>query len=889
MRSLCLYICLTFILLMCMVLSAAAKSEGSKHVLILHSYHPGMAWVDNLDKGIREELLRPPYDDTIIHTEYMDTKRHQSQKYYDKLLHIYKEKYRNINLNLVIATDNNAFDLLLKHKNELFKNVPVVFGGVNNFSDKSIENRDDFTGVAEIVSLRETIEIIFKHFPDTKEIFVINDYLPSGRAWAESILRAQKPFEDKARFVHNENLSMEELKGKINSLKPGTVVLFGAYYTDRNGQYLASEKIGNWLTENSSMPVYCLARRYLWDNVIGGKILDSGRKHGRVVGELARRVLGGESPKNIPVVKSVNNTYIFNWLGMEKYGVSREDIPKDSVIINQPHYFYRKYQSFIWIAVAIISLLSLLVFMLFIAFIKLRRTREELSYSERKYRSIFDNAIEGMFQTTFDGDILTANPACVALFGYDSVDELTIALKGTTNNIYIDSDERKRLLYIIWQDGKVSGEVRIYHKDGHKLWLNVNARQVVDHDGKSVIEGSVVDITERKKAEAELIRMRKYLANVLDSMPSILVGVDQDVRVTMLNSTGKECSGASLDDAQGKILTELFPWLDPFVDMIKESSNEQVPRRACRVLRHQAGKARYETITAFPLDPDISKEVIVRIDNESRSVQMEQMMVQSEKMMSIGGLAAGMAHEINNPLAVVMGSAQNISNRISKDLDTNRILAEECGTTIEVINEYLDKRGILRMLNNMTDGSERAANIVGNMLTFSRKSEPSGAGLFKVTCLLDEAVGLATNFYDMQRQFDFRRVKVSRQYSTNLPDIKCDGNEMQQVFLNLLKNGAEAMTEKDYGDQVPKFILRAYLKENYVVTEIEDNGPGMPEHIRRRILEPFFTTKPVGQGTGLGLSVSYFIVTDLYKGSMEVQSEEGEWTRFIIKIPRADS
>lgn len=128
-------------------------------------------------------------------------------------------------------------------------------------------------------------------------------------------------------------------------------------------------------------------------------------------------------------------------------------------------------------------------------------------------------------------------------------------------------------------------------------------------------------------------------------------------------------------------------------------------------------------------------------------------------------------------------------------------------------------------------------------------------------------------------------MKVVRQYDPDAHPVFCEGNEIQQVILNVFKNGAEAMRDKQYIDSEPCFTCRVYEEQNMAVMEIEDNGPGMDERTRRRIFEPFFTTKEVGKGTGLGLSVSYFIVTDQHGGYMDVESEPGRWTRFTIKLP----
>ncbi|WP_242012240.1 PAS domain S-box protein [Pseudodesulfovibrio cashew] len=870
---------------MFLLLPAEVQGYGSRHVLILHSYHSGMSWVDNLEKGIRDELLLPPNDEVIVHTEYMDTKRNRGQEFYDRLIRIYKEKYRNVDLDLILATDNNAFDFLLKHRDELFKGAPVVFGGVNNFTDDSITDITDFTGVAEIISFGETVETILRQFPDTKEIYVVNDYLKTGRAWHDSILKAQKPYEDKVKFTHNENLSIRALREKVLSMQPGSVVLLGVYYEDRNGEYLTYEKLGSQLTKDSPVPVYCLVRFNLRDNAIGGKLI-SGYHHGRQMSRLGRRILAGEKASDIPVVKIGGNAFIFNWLGMNKFGVSMEELPPDSVVINEPYSFYREYFALIWTGIALITVLFLLVVILSSTVLKLRRTRRELTYSERKYRSIFDNAAEGIFQSSLDGKILSANKSLAKMFGYDSPEDFETAVTDIKDDLYANSSERDEIMGMILQGKRITGHhVQMKHKKGWKLWASVNFRQATTQDGTVIVEGSLIDITERKLAEEELLRIRKYLANIIDSMPSLLVGVDLEGRITLMNRTAEKSTNIATMQAMGKNVVEILPWLAPYMSTIKDSIVEHVPWQTSKVPRHENGETRYENITVFPLSSDISKEAVIRIDNVSRSVQMERMMVQSEKMMSVGGLAAGMAHEINNPLAAVIGYAHNIKKRISAEGNKNRRVAEDCGVSLEAVCDYLRRRDVPTMLDGISESGERAARIVSNMLDFSRKNESTGTGSHNAAELLDEALKLATNVYDMQRQFDFRRIQVVREYESDLPDVTCDGNEITQVFLNLLKNGAEAMAEKEYGDDSPTFILRARTDNDLVLIEIEDNGPGMPEHVRRRVMEPFFTTKPVGRGTGLGLSVSYFIVTDLHKGSMEVRSEEGQWTRFIIGLP----
>jgi signal transduction histidine kinase len=195
----------------------------------------------------------------------------------------------------------------------------------------------------------------------------------------------------------------------------------------------------------------------------------------------------------------------------------------------------------------------------------------------------------------------------------------------------------------------------------------------------------------------------------------------------------------------------------------------------------------------------------------------------------------------------------------------------------------MEKRGILNMVDAIIESGRRASKIVENMLSFSRKS----GEVFDhrdLDELLDSAIDLAEKDYDLERKYDFKKIKIIRDYDFNLPKVTCEGNKIQQVILNLLRNGAYAMSQLE-GDREPRFIIRLKKDEDMVRIEVDDNGTGMHEDVRKRVFEPFFTTKAEGIGTGLGLSVSYFIVTENHGGTLEVASRIGRGTTFIIRLP----
>ncbi len=398
------------------------------------------------------------------------------------------------------------------------------------------------------------------------------------------------------------------------------------------------------------------------------------------------------------------------------------------------------------------------------------------------------------------------------------------------------------------------------------------------------------EIEERRHSEEKLRRLREYLDNVVDSMPSILVGIDARCLVIQWNSEAEKTVGIARDEALGRPLSSLLPCLDAVLTAIHDivGGNRGFFRQ--RLELAPGGRRGLFDIAAYPLLANGNEGAVIRIDDVTERVRLEEAMVQTEKMMSVGGLAAGMAHEINNPLAGIMQSVQVIENRLSPTLPKNTEAAEHCGLSMESLGRYLTARQIDTMLSAITASGERASRIINNMLSFSRKS----VSLYTpcdINALLDETLELAINDYDLKKRFDFRNIEIVRDYGRTLPKPRCDSNTLQQVFFNLLKNSAQAMKNRQKVQGIggeaerPRITLRTYVSGDYYKVDVEDNGIGMDEKTQKRIFEPFFTTKDVGIGTGLGLSVSFFIIRDNHNGTIEVSSRPGKGAVFTVGLP----
>jgi PAS domain S-box-containing protein len=419
-------------------------------------------------------------------------------------------------------------------------------------------------------------------------------------------------------------------------------------------------------------------------------------------------------------------------------------------------------------------------------------------------------------------------------------------------------------------------------KDGSEFPIEVGLSPV-ETAQELLILSAIVDISERVRSDRELQRMRTYLKNIIDSMPSVLVGVDKQGRVTEWNQSAEKATGMATGEAIGQPFNQLFPELESQLENMKEAIRTHTPMRTERLMTEKDGEPHYADVMIYPLLANGTAGAVIRVDDITNRVRIEQMMVQTEKMMSVGGLAAGMAHEINNPLSGVLQSSQNIQRRLAPDLEANQRTAEAVGVDLDRVYRYLDERGILDFVNTIQQSASRASRIVADMLAYSRSASTDFMPA-RVEEMLDTVVRLAASDYDLKKKYDFKQVEIVRDFDPELVTVTCDHTEIEQVLLNLIKNAAQAMSEG--GTPTPhRIILRTRREDAYARIDVEDNGPGMDKQTRRRVFEPFFTTKAVGAGTGLGLSVSYFIVTEQHKGTIDVNSTPGEGSCFTVRLP----
>jgi len=517
----------------------------------------------------------------------------------------------------------------------------------------------------------------------------------------------------------------------------------------------------------------------------------------------------------------------------------------------------------------------------------IKKIERNLRESEHRYRTIIDSSpIEMHFYVLHDDESLIfagSNPAGEALLK-TSYKELVGRTIEDAFPALIKTDIPAHYKRIARDGGKWESDYIDYDGGAIRRAGKITAFQI----DENMIVTQFVDITSMKKTEEALRISEEKFRTIFENMPLGFFRTNKDGKLLEANPTCAKIFGYDsvyeMSSIIGSVETELYVNPRNRHTLMSEAMKD-------KSLRHYTYKLRKKDGTPFPANimiryvgnPDGDGYFEGLIEDGTEHQRIEEMMIQSEKMITIAGLTAGMAHEINNPLGIIMQTAENAIRRLTAESEANLECAKQHGIDFSKMQDYLHERKIDHYLEGIRSAGLRASEIVKNMLQFSRRSESKMAP-YDVNTLINNSLELAANDFDLNKRYDFRLINIVRSYEHGLR-IRCTETEIEQVFLNIMKNAAQAMMLPENPTVSPSIrIVTTRIGNNAIIT-ISDNGPGMDEKTTSRIFEPFFSTKDAGVGTGLGLSVSYFIIVTNHQGKIEVDSEPGIGTTFTISLP----
>ncbi len=387
-----------------------------RDVLLIQSYDQLMSWTTNIQRGIVDTLA---VDGARVRlsVENMDAKIHNTPEYFDAYRRMLAVKYADTRFDLVLTADNHAFEFMRRHRDELFPGTPVVFGGLNGYDPGLLAGFPGVTGVAEVYSARETIELALRQFPQTRRIYLLNDDLVTGRAVAGDIARQLADLAPAVTVEHAPALSLAEHQARLGALPSDTIVLLGVFYADRDDHHTTFEVIGRELAEASSVPVYCVLGFNVSGGVVGGKLV-SGYWQGVAMARLARQVLQGADPAALPVVSERANRFIFDHAQLVRWRLDERDLPAGSIVVGRPFSVWRAYRRQIIGLAVLMSLLLLCIAGLVLNIRRRRETEVRLRRSEERLAITLRSIGDAVVATDGEGRVARMNAEAVRLTGW---------------------------------------------------------------------------------------------------------------------------------------------------------------------------------------------------------------------------------------------------------------------------------------------------------------------------------------------------------------------------------------------------------------------------------------------------------------------------------------
>ena len=535
------------------------------------------------------------------------------------------------------------------------------------------------------------------------------------------------------------------------------------------------------------------------------------------------------------------------------------------------------------------------------------RAQQKLREREELLQLLLDSTAEAIYGLDMEGNCTFCNRACLRLLGYVDVSELL------GKNLH-------RLIHHSYRDGSTypEEECRIYrafrngsgtHVDDEVVWRADGLYFPAEYwsypilrDGK--IFGCVVtfvDISDRKAAERALRAAHESSELFINSVPSILISIDLDGRITRWNLTADTTFGLSKEEMLGKPLADCgVHWLHS--DMAAEVADwctQKVSRRCDHLSFEKNGEKHSLGLTVdWVNSPERNTgEVLIIGSDVTERKSLEIQLRQAQKLEAIGQLAAGIAHEINTPtqyvgdntnflkeswisIAPVLSAMRQVRTEAGKGAVSGETLAQ-FDSLWEAADLFYLETEIPRALDQSLDGIQRVAKIVRAMKEFSHPGSEEKRPL-DLNKAIETTITVARNEWKYVSE-------VVTEFQKDLPLVPCHAGEFNQVILNLLVNAAHAIKQVvgDGSQQKGSISVTTRRDGDWVEILIGDTGSGIPEAVRSRIFEPFFTTKPVGEGTGQGLALAHNVVARRHGGKIWFDTEVGKGTTFIIRLPLA--
>lgn len=580
-----------------LIFSTYLLGNNAKEVLLLHSYNNGLKWTDGITQGVKEVFKKhPEYELTI---ECMDSKKIDTKEYFETLSKLYEKKFSNRAYEVVIAADNYAFEFVLSNHKKIFNSSPIVFCGVENFIEDSIPKdlRKYITGVIEYKEIEKNINLISKTIDNLDTLYIISDDAFSSLAI--------KKFENRFNIIFDNQIDINTLNEKINSLPKNSAVLFTSLYRDKNGTYIPYNKLREFF-KNSKYPVFALNKIHLDEGVVGGIVVDPVQQGG-LAAQKTFEIIDGKTPFEIEIDKPVSK-YYFDYNILKKFNLEKNHVPMLSTFINEPKGFFERNRKFVDSAFILMPLLIFLILGLIVNITK--RVKLEIKLLEQnKLDSVLLNNIKSIiYWKGNDNKLLGCNDSLSnflnlpkeKIIGKDIKDIFPqMCEKIDDNNNFIDELETT----LLFQDRVLDVLIR------RKKYLNKKNEPA----GVVTIISDITDIKKlenQKKKNEQFIIQRSKLSEIGEMMTSIahqwkapLIEISTIAQELLYKRSKREFTKEDSQEFVDEIMTQvqyMTKTIDDFREFIKPSlkkSNFSVNASMSELLRVIEHNIKYNYIS----------------------------------------------------------------------------------------------------------------------------------------------------------------------------------------------------------------------------------------------------------------------------------------------------
>ncbi|MCW3806328.1 sensor histidine kinase [Plebeiibacterium marinum] len=771
-----------------------------KSVLIFHSYHSGLEWTDNITKGIKKAFTSAN-DSIELYFEYLDRKRNLGDEYYAQLEKLYLIKTQNWDYDAIIACDNAALDFTLEHRETYFKNTPIIFCGINNYSDDLITNQKNITGIIEDPDFMATISLIKMNHPLVTDLHIINDNKTKTAIENKKVLeKIEKQFPYSLNFHYWENLSINEIANNLKELTYKDAVLLSTYNKDKDGNFISFKKNREFIPKDYSIPVYTTWKFFLYGSVIGGKII-SGEDQGYRAGLKALQVVHGVNADSIPINKSSLSEYMFSYEMLKKFNINKRSIPKNSQILGEPQSFYTINKKIIFLIAIIFTATIIIILILTKAIIRTLNAEKSLMAKQKDLQKRYQ---------------------------FEKVNAKIVSLLNSTNDFTFVID---KILEEIAEN---------YLIDKVSLYSLNNQARVENVIGSKTINNSSI----RELNKDEYFHLERFIKIVNNE--GLFISPD----LSNLIAEEKKFYRSRVINAIALFPLKIGENMFGLAALAHHSpikwSDEQINEITILIrLISNAWERNFQMNKHLKAEQKIAKA--------------SQMVSQASRMASIGVMASGITHEINQPLNALRVTVDSI--------------------------KFWDKRNtgqipeiVTNKFSTLSKGINRIDEIIKHMRSFW--IAPTENDLFEQ---IDLTRAILNAYSLIERQIKEHHIKCT----INIPPeellVRANFIQVEQILINLVINAIQALDKTSIKNK--SIDISIINHEDRAILMVSDNGTGIDSTIGDRLYDPFYSTKK--EGTGLGLALVKTFV-DRIKGNINYQNNNNGGVTFYITIFKAN-